>query len=532
MGQHAWYPVVLFGLMLAPLVAQDVIPEPAATTEESSASASPLIAATEHRLRGRYDEALEAYEIVLGQSDLAEADRISVWLGQSRIYEETGRWEDAEETITSALAAQPKSAALLARHGELCLLRGRYAEARKLAEAGIAQDSQHVHSRLVLANGLAETGELDEAAKAYRWFTQYYNRSAPKDAETLVWVGEGAAQYARWNRVSSIFKFVVNEVCVDALALDKDCWRAPLLSGSLLLEKYNESQAIPEFHNALRINPHLAEIHVAMGLAYLQDDKLDQARERAEQALKLNPRSPHALVLMADIHLSTDDPARAAEWLDKALAINPVDQRVLGRKAALALLGERLLPTATLTAAWTTLPQIPAESPLSPAFKDAVTTALSVNPRPGEMFSSIGSVLESHRKFEQAEVCYRKAIEVMPQLTAPRTQLGMLCMRTGKVEEAEKILNEAFAADPFHVRISNMRKVIGVLKTYDTITTEHFVIRIDHDQRVLGQAMADHLEHAYPELTAKFGYEPPQRTQFEIYGNAKGNRLTRGSVLE
>lgn len=513
----------LVGLTLAVPSALEAASDPVTTpAEDTTNEASPLAEATEHRLRGRYDEALEACEKLLAQQELPEADRISLWIGQSRIYEETGRWEEAEEVITTALTSQPKSAALLARRGELCLLRGRYAEARKNAEAGIAQDSQHVHSRLVLANALAETGELDEAAKAYRWFVMYYNRSVPREAETLVWVGEGAAQYARWNRVSSIFKFVVNEVCVDALASDKNYWKAPLLSGTLLLEKYNESQALPEFHNALRINPQLAETHAAMGVAFLQDGKLEAARDRAEQALKLNPRSPTALVLMADTYLATDDPAQAAEWLDRALAINPVDQRVLGRKAALALLGERLLPAATLASAWEKLPQPPANTQLPKAFLDSVAAALAVNPRPGEMLSAIGNALEHHRKFDLAEVCYRKAIEVMPQLTAPRTQLGMLCMRTGKVEEAETLLNEAFAADPFHVRISNMRKVIGVLKSYDTITTDHFVVRIDHEQRLLGREMADYLERIYPELTAKFGFEPPQRTQFEIYCNAKG----------
>ncbi len=483
---------------------------------------SPLATATEHRLRGRYEEGTEAYEALLKTPDLSDTDRIAVWLGQSRVHEETGRWEEAEETITAALSAQPKSPALLARQAELCFLRGRYVQARELAQAGVDQDSQHVHSRLILAHALAELGQLDEAAKAYQWFIQYYNRSQPKDAQTLLWIGEGSAQYARWNRVSSIFRFVVNDVCTDALQDNKNAWQAPLLSGSLLLEKYNESQAVPEFHNALRINPHVAEIHAAIGLSFLQDYKHDKARERAEQALKCNPRSPTALVLMADTYLLTDVPAPAGEWLDKALAINPADQRILGRKAALALLGERLLPTETLAAAWTNLPQLPKESKLPQPFLDALATVLKSNPKPGEMLSVIGHVLESHRKFDQAEVCYRKAVEIMPQLTAPRTQLGMLCMRTGKIDEAEKLLNEAFEADPFHVRTSNMRKVIGVLKTYDTITTEHFVIRIDHDQRLLGQAMADHLELAYPELVAKFGYEPPQRTQFEIYCNAKG----------
>lgn len=487
-----------------------------------AATITPLATAHEHRLRGRYEEASDAYQELLKSADLSEPDRIACVISSSRIHEETGRYDEAEETVTSALMSFPKSPALLARHGELCLLRGRYKQALELARSGIDIDSQHVHSRLILAHALAETGELDEAAKAYRWFVQYYNREQPKDAETLLWVGEGAAQYARWNRVSSIFRFVVNEVCPDALKDDKNRWQAPLLSGNLLLEKYNESQAVPEFHNALRINPHLAEIHAALGNSFLQDYKLDKAREFAGQALKLNGKSPAALVLMADTHLMSDVPGPAAEWIEKALAVNPSDQRVLGRKAALALLNERLLPKDRFAAAWTNWPQIPTESQLPADFTLSIKKSLESNTHPGELIAMLGNVLETHRRYDLAEICYRKAIEVMPQLSAPRTQLGMLCMRTGQVEEAEKILNEAFEADPFHVRVSNMRKVVGVLKGYDTITTPHFVIRIEAEQKLLGQSMADFLERIYPELTGKFGFEPAQRTQFEIYCNSKG----------
>ncbi len=481
-----------------------------------------LVSATEHRLRGRYEEALEAYEALLKSTDPSEADRIAIWLGESRIHEETGKWEEADEVIAAALSAVPKSAALLARQGELGLLRGRYAEALDLAKAALEQDSDHVHSRLIHAQALAETGQLDEAATAFRWFIQYYNRKQPTDAETLLYVAEGAVQHARWSRTSSVFRFVVNDVCPDALKDDKYRWQSPLISGHLLLEKFNESQAIPEFHNALRINPQVAEIHAAMGMAFLQDHKLDQARERAEQALAKNARSTIALALMADLYLAQDEPAPAREWIDKALAINPADQRLLGRKAALSLLESRRTSPELIAAAIRNLPTPPDDEALPVEFRESVAKALRITPKPGEMLAIIGQVLETHRKFDTAEVCYRRAIELMPQLIAPRTQLGMLCMRTGQVDEAETILNEAFAADPFHVRISNMRKVIGVLKTYDTITTEHFVIRIDAEQNLLGHAMADYLEQVYPELTQKFGFEPPQRTQFEIYCNAKG----------
>ena len=48
---------------------------------------SPLATATEHRLRGRYEEAVEAYEALLKTPDLSDAYRIAIWLGQSRVHE-------------------------------------------------------------------------------------------------------------------------------------------------------------------------------------------------------------------------------------------------------------------------------------------------------------------------------------------------------------------------------------------------------------------------------------------------------------
>jgi tetratricopeptide (TPR) repeat protein len=49
------------------------------------------------------------------------------------------------------------------------------------------------------------------------------------------------------------------------------------------------------------------------------------------------------------------------------------------------------------------------------------------------------------------------------------------------------------------------------------------VIRVDSKlDRVLGEYMAEYLEEIYPELVKQFGFEPPQRTHFEIFNNAKG----------
>ncbi|MGE4000021.1 MAG: tetratricopeptide repeat protein, partial [Planctomycetaceae bacterium] len=133
-----------------------------------------------------------------------------------------------------------------------------------------------------------------------------------------------------------------------------------------------------------------------------------------------------------------------------------------------------------------------------------------------------GNMLDGRRKYAAAEVCYRRAIELMPQLSEPRTELGMLLMRTGRLDEAAKILDDAFRADPYHVRVSNMRKVARQLESYEVIASDHFVIRVPEKEHILGEEMSRYLEQIYVELTDLYGFEPPARTQFEVFGAANG----------
>src|SRR5262249_25740191 len=144
-------------------------------------------------------------------------------------------------------------------------------------------------ARLIQAHLWTEAGRLKEAEEGYRWFVRFYNRSQPADAETILIVAEGTLQYARWKSVSQIFDFVLNTLCVDALKNDANCWQSRLLSGRLLLEKYNRAQGVPELQKGLAINPHSAELLTALGQAAAQDFDWDEAREYAVKALAVNP---------------------------------------------------------------------------------------------------------------------------------------------------------------------------------------------------------------------------------------------------
>lgn len=484
--------------------------------------------AHEHLQKGRYAEAAEAYDTLAGEVDLDPAETSAIVIARSRIHEEQGAWDEALAVVQKGVEQAPMAAKLWARLGQLQFRTGKYADAQKSVDEALKLTSQQPLARMVRAQLLTETGQTREALADYQWFVKLYNRSQPDDADVLLLVGEGSLQYARWKSVTSVFNFVLNTLCPDVLKADKLRWEASCLSGRLLLEKYNRRQAGGEFDAALKINPRCAEAYAGKAELALQDRDYEEAEEHADEALKRNPKLPAALAVKIELRIIGETPLAARPLIEQALAINPLDQRTLAWKEVCDLF-EDGVPSIeewkTLLDAAGSEKGVSAAAPTAEKGARFQTTwgeLLARNPRPGLFLSTLGEALETQRKFDHAERCYETAIRVMPELSAPRTQLGMLYLRTGRTTEAEEILNAAFKADPFHVRLSNLRKMIGVLKEYDTITTDHFVIRIGHTQRALGLFMADYLEEVYAELVKEFQYEPPTRTQFEIYGDAKG----------
>jgi tetratricopeptide (TPR) repeat protein len=243
-----------------------------------------------------------------------------------------------------------------------------------------------------------------------------------------------------------------------------------------------------------------------------------------QRALDANPRLPFALRVQADILLEDDSRPAAIAALERALAVNPRDEAALGRLAACRNLEDGTPPPSELDDLFAHLENISeAETKTPSRFGALLASTAGWNPHPAPFLYAAGEQLEARKKYDVAERCYRQAVASMPQLAGPKSALGMLYMRTGKIAEAQKLLDQAFEADPYHVRVSNMRKVLKLLDGYQTITTDHFVIRVDSQaDLVLGRYMAEHLEAEYPALVRQYGYEPAGRTQFEIYNKSKG----------
>ena len=485
----------------------------------AAADEAALKSAQSHLARGRYAEAVEAFEELARH----EADDEQIVLGLVQAHVAQGERDAAEQRLDAALERTPDSPALLAHRAQLHFDRGQLDAAGTLAAKALKANPDQSLARLVQAHVWTETGQLKPASDGYRWFVRFYNRAQPKDAETLVLVAEGAAHYARWLSVSQIFSFTVNTLCGDALKDDPDCWEAHVIAGALLLEKYNRGDALPELKAALAINPRAVTVHLSLASAALEQLQYEEAIRHIERALQIDAGHPEALRWKALVAIQQGQIDEARLLLDRALQAQPTNQRTLALVAFLHTLRGDQPSADRLAQLLAHLDHIDDWQPGGSAFEQLVVDLARRNPRPGYFLNELGQLFEQHRKFALAEKCYQQAIASMPQLSQPKTELGMLYFQTGRMADAQKLLDDAFKADPYHLRVSNMRKVLKVLDGYTTVTTPHFVIRADSQlDGVLARYMADYLEEIYPEITQQFGFEPPQRTQIEIYNKSKG----------
>ncbi len=520
-----------------------------------------LAAAHEHFQKGRYGEALEILDSV-AKNAAKDVDAVELTKARCEALLAQGERDAAEVVLNEAIKSHENSAELHGLLAKIHFERGRYDDADASVAKALKLDSNQLQARLIQAHLWTERGEIAKADTGYRWFVRYYNGKQPTEAEPLLFVGEGAAQYARWHSVTQIFDFCVNTVAKDALKADKLCWQAHQLSGRLLLEKYNRAQGIPELKAALAINPNAVEVHVQLAQSAVGEYNWDEVEDEAKRALEIAPKTPGALRALAEAKLYFRDADAAEKLLTEAMEINPVDQETLALVATLRMLQDGWPDVARLKVLLDNLDRIeklkaedlPVGRALLPVldqardgtksskeetaeertgksahptemtrFEKIIVEVATRNPKPGYFLAALGEQVDRFRQHAIAEPLFKQAIVLMPQLSQPKTALGQVYMQTGRMDDAKRVFDDAFKADPYHVRVSNMRKVLKVLDDYSTVTTEHFVIRADAKlDKLLARYMAEYLEEVYPELTTLFGFKPESRTQIEIYNEAKG----------
>ena len=445
--------------------------------------------------RGNYAEASAGYEELIK----SEKPPVAAFIGLAAVERMEGKYTEALESLDAGLKEHPRSPELLAHRADLCFFLGKWPEAARDAKAAIDLQEENFLARWVRARLMRDRGDLQTADQEVRWFVKKYTEASNAgkeivDAELLLIVGQAGSENARWNNKPQQFAFILNEVYRDALKADPDCWYAENLAGRLLAEKHNRADAAEAFDQALRINPKAVEALFGKGMLLLEELDSQGASRLAEQALKLNPNHPEALRLKADVRLAEGDAASAERLLLAAKLVNSHDERTLARLAAIHFLARK-----------------------AGAFDFDVKNVQSFCSKPGVFYSDLADVLVTRKQYAKAEECFKKAMELRPDLAGPRSGLGLLLMQLGREPEAKLQLEAAFKTDPFNVRVSNALRVLKHLDGYSTTETPHFVIKFDpKTDKVQAAFLADYLEQLHGEFSNQYGYSPPGKLLVEF----------------
>jgi len=413
---------------------------------------------------------------------------------------EDDRADPRDRAEASIARGEPERALeLLGEHEDLRALRLR---AEALTELARYDEVRAVLDRVadrLLAERIDDPARLTHAIRALVLRQRLFGASAApaKDAE-----GDDAGA-----RVAGDFRAIMTLIARVRDELDRLYWPVRLAEAELLYEKHNYKEARQAAREVLALNPGCARAWALLGEASVDAFDFDRAGAIAFRldslAASLNGASaagPSTLgsLIRARARLRQRDPDGAADLLDRMLEVYPTHRRGLAMRAAAA----------------------------AASFDDEATRRYLE--RLDEIASGtpighyeVGRALSEARQYAPAADHLERAADRLPDWPEPIIELGLLEMQSGRDARAKKALTRAVALDPFDARADNSLRLINELLSYETIRSEHFVVRYRPGvDEVLAREMPPILERIHERVTGEgpggIDFEPSRRTVIEL----------------
>ena len=289
---------------------------------------------------------------------------------------------------------------------------------------------------------------------------------------------------------------------------DRLSWSARLVEAHLLYDKHNNEEARAAAIEALRYNPRCAEAYRILGEISVDGFAFDASQQLADQLERT--ASPEGVLawdgsfsfmaglVRARARLRQRDPEGAEEALDAPLAALPNQREALALQAAAAAVSFRYN---SMDRALDRYEQ------LSPGSPDAL--------------AAVGAALAEARQYDAAPEYLERAIERLPNWSTPIIELGLLEVQSGRDARARSWLSRALELDPFNVRATNSLKLVNDLAAFETVESEHFVVRYRPGvDAVMAREMLPVLEEIHTRVAGdgprSIHHEPERRTLIEL----------------
>jgi cellulose synthase operon protein C len=262
--------------------------------------------------------------------------------------------------------------------------------------------------------------------------------------------------------------------------------------GRLLHERFNNTDAVGLFQEALKKDPKSAQAY--LGLAIVSADGFDgKAEDYAGRALVLDPKLVEAHEFAANLALENADTEHAIAQADEALALSSDAMDAMAIHAAIELLADR-----------------------SPdVWLDKVR---KVNPGYGEAYARVAHYLELNYRFDDAIVYYRKAVEADPKYWPARSQLGVSLMRMGQEDEPFKQLEMCYNNGYRDAETVNSLRLLDSYKNFVTYKENGTILRLRKSEAdLLHPYFAAELQRIIPTYEKKYKMKLNGPVQVEVY---------------
>jgi len=279
--------------------------------------------------------------------------------------------------------------------------------------------------------------------------------------------------------------------------LDRFYWPAKIAEADLLSDKDNIQEAVTALHETLNLNPRCSRAWFELGRLAAERFNFDAAALAAEHLWSINPEHPLAVQLLAESRLVQDDPDGALEVLEPLRTRWPAMRRPIALEAA---------AHAILYDEQETRRLLDRHDELSPDSADA--------------YYRVGRHLSLNRQYDAAAAMLEEAIRREPAWPKPQIELGLMHMQSGHDDRALAVLRDVTQLDPFNKRAINSKFLLKSLTEYDTVETDHFIIRYQPGiDEVLVDMMPKRLERIHQLVSTRFGFEPDRKTIIEVLPN-------------
>jgi tetratricopeptide (TPR) repeat protein len=235
----------------------------------------------------------------------------------------------------------------------------------------------------------------------------------------------------RMGRLSAIACLTILAVLAQGCTRDPNVRKVKYLnSGKAYAAQGKEKEAIIQFSNAIKIDPHYAPAHFELAKAYLKSGSGMGAYSELRRTVDLDPKNVEARLDLGQIYLAGKAYDKSLEQTNAILAIDPKNADAWGLKSAIAL----------------------ANHDREEALKD-IQQALTLDPNRAGFHAQLGLIQGADPATAgDAEAQVREAVKLDPKNAAAHLLLASLLRRKGDNAGAMAETQAATQADPKNIR--------------------------------------------------------------------------------